>query len=82
MEVWALQSYGAAFTLKEMLTFKADSLESRDNVYKFTFYGSLINSTNRNLHIDLPASFDAMAKELMGLSLLAKFVKTFKIRTS
>ena len=61
MEVWALQAYGAAHTLHEILTVKSDDVEGRSKVY---------NSIVRGEHMpdfSAPESFNVMIKELQGL---------------
>jgi DNA-directed RNA polymerase subunit beta len=63
MEVWALEAYGAAFTLQEILTVKSDDVVGRTKVYESIVKG-------RNLHqAGLPESFNVLLKELQGLGL-------------
>ncbi|OGC43913.1 DNA-directed RNA polymerase subunit beta [candidate division WOR-3 bacterium RBG_13_43_14] len=61
MEVWALEAYGAAFTLQEMLTVKSDDVEGRAAMYE-----SLIRGKNPP-RPRAPASFNVLLKELQGL---------------
>ncbi len=63
MEVWALEAYGAAYTLQEVLTVKSDDVVGRTKVYESIVKG-------RNLHqAGLPESFNVLVKELQGLGL-------------
>ncbi|MBI4720217.1 MAG: DNA-directed RNA polymerase subunit beta, partial [Chitinivibrionia bacterium] len=63
MEVWALEAYGAAYTLQEILTVKSDDVVGRTKVYESIVKG-------RNLHQSgLPESFNVLLKELQGLGL-------------
>ncbi len=63
MEVWALEAYGAAFTLQEMLTVKSDDVEGRKRMYESIVKGDL------TLHPGLPESFNVLVKELQALAL-------------
>lgn len=63
MEVWALEAYGASYTLQEMLTVKSDDVEGRTKIYE-----SMIKGTN-TLDASTPASFDVLCNELRGLAL-------------
>ena len=69
MEVWALEAYGAAYTLQEMLTVKSDDVAGRVNMYE-----SIIRGKNV-LNIGRPESFNVLIKELQGLSLDIQFKK-------
>ncbi|MGC8955819.1 MAG: DNA-directed RNA polymerase subunit beta [Fervidobacterium sp.] len=63
MEVWALEAYGASYTLNEMLTVKSDDIKGRTEVYKAIMKG-------RNLpEPGLPESFKVLVRELKGLAL-------------
>ena len=63
MEVWALEAYGAAHTLQEMLTIKSDDIEGRDAAYQAIVKGDEVaNST-------IPESFKVLVKELHSLGL-------------
>jgi DNA-directed RNA polymerase subunit beta len=63
MEVWALEGYGAAYTLQEMLTVKSDDVEGRTKIYE-----SMVKGTNR-LEAGTPLSFDVLCNEMRGLGL-------------
>jgi len=63
MEVWALEAYGAAYTLQEMLTIKSDDVLGRSRTYEAIVKGDEIRPPN------IPASFDVLVCELKGLSL-------------
>ena len=63
MEVWAMEAYGAAYTLKEFLTVKSDDVEGRT-----TMYEKIINGSNF-LETGMPESFHVLVKELKGLCL-------------
>jgi DNA-directed RNA polymerase subunit beta len=63
MEVWALEGYGAAYTLQEMLTIKSDDVLGRSKAYESIIKGEPIKSPN------LPASFHVLVNELKGLGL-------------
>jgi DNA-directed RNA polymerase subunit beta len=63
MEVWALESYGAAYTLQEILTVKSDDVQGRQRVYEAIVKGENLPEPGT------PASFDVLVKELQGLCL-------------
>ncbi|RJQ36658.1 DNA-directed RNA polymerase subunit beta [Candidatus Parcubacteria bacterium] len=63
MEVWALEGYGAAYTLQEMLTVKSDDVHGRAATYEAIIAGEKIQSPN------IPASFHVLVNELKGLAL-------------
>ena len=63
MEVWALEGYGAAYTLQEMLTVKSDDVEGRTKIYE-----SMVKGQN-SLEAGTPLSFDVLCNELRGLGL-------------
>jgi len=63
MEVWALEGYGAAFTLQEMLTVKSDDVEGRTKIYE-----SMVKGKN-SLEAGTPLSFDVLCNEIRGLGL-------------
>ncbi|HUW20147.1 MAG TPA: DNA-directed RNA polymerase subunit beta [Sedimentisphaerales bacterium] len=63
MEVWALEGYGAAYTLQEMLTVKSDDIEGRTKIYE-----SMVKGQN-SLEAGTPLSFDVLCNELRGLGL-------------
>ena len=60
MEVWALEGYGAAHTLQEMLTIKSDDVLGRSKAYESIIKGEPIKSPN------IPASFHVLVNELKG----------------
>ena len=63
MEVWALEAYGAANTLQEMLTIKSDDVPGRSKAYEAIIKGEPINRLN------IPESFNVLVRELKGLCL-------------
>ena len=63
MEVWALEAYGAAFTLQEMLTVKSDDVEGRTRIYEAIVRGE------QKFQPSVPESFNVLIKELQGLCL-------------
>jgi DNA-directed RNA polymerase subunit beta len=63
MEVWALEAYGAAYTLQEMLTVKSDDVAGRTRMYEAIVKGENV------LEPGLPESFNVMMKELQSLAL-------------
>jgi DNA-directed RNA polymerase subunit beta len=63
MEVWALEAYGAAYTLQELLTVKSDDVEGRTKIYE-----SMVKGEN-TLEAGTPASFDVLTNEIRGLAL-------------
>ncbi|MBY0277083.1 DNA-directed RNA polymerase subunit beta [Candidatus Binatia bacterium] len=63
MEVWALESYGAAYSLQEMLTVKSDDVVGRTRMYEAIVKGESV------LEPGLPESFNVMLKELQSLAL-------------
>ncbi|NTW08748.1 MAG: DNA-directed RNA polymerase subunit beta, partial [Anaerolineaceae bacterium] len=63
MEVWALEAYGAAYTLQEMLTVKSDDVQGRVSTYEAIVKGEPIEEPS------LPASFRVLVKELQSLGL-------------
>jgi DNA-directed RNA polymerase subunit beta len=72
MEVWALEGYGAAYTLQEMLTIKSDDVLGRSKAYESIIKGEEIRSPN------IPASFHVLVNELKGLCLDVELVKSKK----
>ena len=68
MEVWALEAYGAAYTLQEMLTVKSDDVQGRVNTYEAIVKGQQIEEPS------LPASFRVLVKELQSLGLAVEAV--------
>ncbi|MCA0943162.1 DNA-directed RNA polymerase subunit beta [Yangia mangrovi] len=63
MEVWALEAYGAAYTLQEMLTVKSDDVAGRTKVYE-----SIVKGED-NYEAGVPESFNVLVKEVRGLGL-------------
>jgi len=70
MEVWALEAYGAAFTLQEMLTVKSDDVSGRTRIYE-----AIVKGEQRLTH-GTPESFNVLIKELQGLGLDIRTEKT------
>jgi DNA-directed RNA polymerase subunit beta len=68
MEVWALEAYGAAHTLQEMLTVKSDDVQGRVNTYEAIVKGEQIEEPS------IPASFRVLVKELQSLGLAVEAV--------
>ncbi|MCB0265868.1 MAG: DNA-directed RNA polymerase subunit beta, partial [Calditrichaeota bacterium] len=66
MEVWALEAYGAAHTLQEVLTYKSDDVHGRTKVYESIVKGDNLPEPGR------PESFNVLVKELQGLGLDVK----------
>lgn len=69
MEVWALQAYGAAHTLQEILTIKSDDVPGRSKAYEAIIKGEPITRVN------LPESFNVLVRELKGLCLDVDLLK-------
>ncbi|MBI2100830.1 MAG: DNA-directed RNA polymerase subunit beta [Candidatus Vogelbacteria bacterium] len=69
MEVWALEGYGAAYTLREMMTVKSDDIVGRSQAFDAIIKGEPIAEPH------LPASFDVMLNELRGLALNVELKK-------
>jgi DNA-directed RNA polymerase subunit beta len=63
MEVWALEAYGAAYNLQELLTVKSDDVEGRTKIYE-----AMVKGENC-LEAGTPASFEVLSKEVQGLCL-------------
>ena len=63
MEVWALEAYGAAYTLQEFLTVKSDDISGRTRMYE-----AIVKGENR-LECGIPESFNVLIKELKALGL-------------
>ena len=66
MEVWALEAYGAAFALQEMLTVKSDDVSGRTRIYEAIVKGE------QKFNPGIPESFNVLVKELQGLGLDVK----------
>ena len=63
MEVWALEAYGAAYTLQEMLTVKSDDVQGRNQMYKNIVDG------NHEMTAGMPESFNVLVKEIRSLAI-------------
>jgi DNA-directed RNA polymerase subunit beta len=72
MEVWALEAYGAAFSLQEMLTVKSDDVSGRTRIYEAIVKGE------QRLNPGIPESFHVLIKELQGLCLDVRTEKETK----
>ncbi|MFH1284288.1 MAG: DNA-directed RNA polymerase subunit beta [Candidatus Peregrinibacteria bacterium] len=72
MEVWALEAYGAAHTLQEMLTIKSDDVYGRSKAYESIVKGELIKKPR------VPESFNVLVKELQSLGLSVKLMDSEK----
>jgi DNA-directed RNA polymerase subunit beta len=68
MEVWALQAYGAAYTLQEMLTVKSDDVNGRTRVYE-----SIIRGED-SFDSGIPESFNVLVKEIKSLCLNVEMI--------
>jgi DNA-directed RNA polymerase subunit beta len=66
MEVWALYAYGAAHTLRELLTVKSDDVQGRSKTYEAIVKGDAMPEPG------VPESFNVLVRELMGLGLEVK----------
>jgi DNA-directed RNA polymerase subunit beta len=63
MEVWALEAYGAAYTLQEMLTVKSDDVQGRTRMYK-----NIVDGTHE-MQAGMPESFNVLVKEIRSLAI-------------
>ncbi|MFO1478289.1 MAG: DNA-directed RNA polymerase subunit beta, partial [Verrucomicrobiota bacterium] len=66
MEVWAMEAYGAAYTLQELLTVKSDDVQGRTRIYE-----SIVKGDN-SLEAGVPESFNVLVKEMQSLTLDVK----------
>ena len=66
MEVWAMEAYGAAYTLQELLTVKSDDVQGRTRIYE-----SIVKGDN-SLEAGIPESFNVLVKEMQSLCLDVK----------
>jgi len=73
MEVWALEAYGAAHTLQEILTIKSDDVPGRSKAYEAIIKGEKIEKRN------VPESFNVLMRELKGLGLDVELLKDGKV---
>ncbi|MFH0987331.1 MAG: DNA-directed RNA polymerase subunit beta [Patescibacteria group bacterium] len=74
MEVWALEGYGAAYTLQEMLTIKSDDVPGRAAAYESIVKGEEIKTPN------IPSSFNVLVAELKSLGLNVELVKKPQVK--
>ena len=72
MEVWALEAYGAAYTLQEMLTVKSDDVAGRTKVYESIVRG------DDTFESGIPESFNVLVKEMRSLGLNVELTSTLK----
>ena len=72
MEVWALEAYGAAYTLQEVLTVKSDDVQGRNRMYKNIVDGNL------QMEAGMPESFNVLMKEIRSLGLHIELEKDNK----
>src|SRR5262249_5329428 len=70
MEVWALEAYGAAYTLQEMLTVKSDDVAGRTKVYEAIVRG------DDTFEAGIPESFNVLVKEMRALGLNVELVNS------
>ncbi len=73
MEVWALEGYGAAHTLQEILTIKSDDVSGRSKAYESIIKGEPIEE------LSIPESFNVLVRELKGLALDVELLKDGKV---
>jgi DNA-directed RNA polymerase subunit beta len=73
MEVWALEAYGAAYTLQEMLTVKSDDVAGRTKVYE-----SIVRGDDA-FESGIPESFNVLVKEMRSLCLNVELTQTAKV---
>jgi DNA-directed RNA polymerase subunit beta len=69
MEVWALEAYGAAYTLQEMLTVKSDDTAGRAKVYEAIVRG------DDTFEAGIPESFNVLVKEMRSLGLNVELIE-------
>jgi len=75
MEVWALEAYGAAYTLQEILTVKSDDVRGRSKTYEAIVKGENIPEPG------IPESFNVLIRELMGLGLDVELINDGRKKT-
>lgn len=73
MEVWALEAYGAAYSLQEILTIKSDDVPGRSKAYESIIKGEPIEKIN------IPESFNVLVRELKGLGLEVELLKDGRV---
>jgi DNA-directed RNA polymerase subunit beta len=76
MEVWALEAYGAAYTLQEMLTVKSDDVAGRTKVYE------AITRGHDTFEAGIPESFNVLVKEMRSLSLNVELVDGARLKAA
>ena len=76
MEVWALEAYGSAYTLQELLTIKSDDIQSRNEVLNSIVCGQQIPKSG------IPESFKVLITELQALGLNIKTYKLNKTKSN
>jgi DNA-directed RNA polymerase subunit beta len=76
MEVWALEAYGAAYTLQEMLTVKSDDVAGRTKVYEAIVRG------DDTFEAGIPESFNVLVKEMRSLGLNVELMSTKPVRSA
>ncbi len=69
MEVWALEAYGAAHTLQEMITIKSDDVQGRSKAYEAIIKGETVTKVN------VPESFNVLVREMKGLGLEVELLR-------
>jgi DNA-directed RNA polymerase subunit beta len=74
MEVWAMEAYGAAYTLQELITVKSDDIEGRAKIYE-----SMVKGTNV-LEAATPVSFEVLMNEIRGLGLKLEMQRQKAVR--
>ena len=73
MEVWALEAYGAAYTLQEMLTVKSDDVQGRTKVYESIVKGE------HAIEAGMPESFNVLVKEIRSLGIDMELERSLSI---
>ncbi|MFZ2619346.1 MAG: DNA-directed RNA polymerase subunit beta [Alphaproteobacteria bacterium] len=76
MEVWALQAYGASYTLQEMLTVKSDDVSGRTKTYEAIVRGET------NFEAGIPESFNVLTKEIQALGMHVELVDASQLETT
>ncbi|GBD36947.1 DNA-directed RNA polymerase subunit beta [bacterium HR36] len=76
MEVWALEAYGAAYMLQELLTVKSDDMEGRSKIYE-----SIVKGYPK-LEAGTPASFEVLTHEIKGLGLNMQLIRKQQLLTA
>ena len=76
MEVWALEAYGAAYTLQEVLTIKSDDVPGRSKAYESIIKGEPITKVN------IPEAFNILVREMKGLGLDVELLKKGQLVSS